>query len=131
MSIGLHLGDLTQLLESLGSSLQVGALVKLDGVPQVQACFTSTSLVLGIYWEDTLEAIATQDVEHLIGRRDAGASAYGSTSHRALCLVKNVAHLRIELDQQFTLGSISRDGDVGLSLRRVDARQVVCTTCQS
>ena len=132
-AIGLHLGNLTKLLQSLCSNLQISILVKLHGVPQVKTCLASTSLCLFIHREHTLKAVAAQNIEHLICRRNTRTgTCYTSTSHCALCLVENIAHLRTELNQQFTILSICRnDNPVGLAIRRVDARQVVCTTCQS
>ena len=130
-SVGLHLGDFAQLLQSLGSRLQVGSLVKLDCVPQVESSLACTRLVLGVNREHSLEAVAAQNVEHLIGRGNARTCGQGTAGLAHLCLVEYVAHLGAELDDQLTSLGVRRDGDVGLSACIVDGRQVVCATRQS
>ena len=56
----------------------------------------------------------------VIGYGRAKKDDLTGTSLTQLCLVEDVAHLRAELDEQFTRLCIRRDGDVCLALRRVD-----------
>ena len=119
-TIGLHLGNFAQLLQALSGSLQVGALVKLHGVPEVESRLTGSCLGVCINREDTLEAVASQDVEHLVGRRNTRTGSLARTSLAHLRLVENAAHLWGKLDEQLTSLCIRRDGDVCLALRRVD-----------
>ena len=129
-AVGLHLRDFAQLLESLGGSLEVGALVELYGVPEVESCLACTCLGVGIDGEDALEAVAAQYGEHLVGRGNARTGSIARTGLAELCLVEDVGHLGAELDEQLTSLSVGWDGDVGLARRRIGGWQVVGTTCQ-
>ena len=77
----------------------------------MESRLAGSCLSIRINREDTLEAVASQDVEHLVGRRNTRTGSLSGASLAQLCLVEDIAHLRTELNQQFTRLSICRDGD--------------------
>ena len=95
--VALNLGDFTQLSELPGSFFQVGVFVKANDIPQVHTCFAGTFFCFGIYREHSFKVIGTQDVEHLIGRRNTRAGGYPASTRQ--CLVQDITHFRNKLDE--------------------------------
>ena len=77
----------------------------------MESRLAGSCLSICIYREHTLEAVTSQDVEHLVGRWNTRTGSLSGAGLAQLCLVEDIAHLRTELNQQLTSLSIGRDGD--------------------
>ena len=99
--ITLNFGNFPQLSELSGSFFQVSVFVKANDIPQVHTCFAGTFFCFGIYRKYSFKMIGTQDVEHLIGRRNTRAGGYPANTRQRL--VQDITHFRDELDEQFAV----------------------------
>ena len=96
-AVGLHFGHLAKLLETAHGLAEVGVGVKLDGVPEMKSRGASACLCAAIDGEDPFEAVAAEDVEHLVGRRDARTCGLARARQLQLA-VEDLGHLVGELD---------------------------------
>ena len=110
--VALHGGDFSQQAQLAGSFMQIGILVEFHLVPQMEPRFAGPRLVPLVAREDTLEMITAENIQNLIGRRNArtghhtAAAVTGSPSERP---VQNIRHLGFEFDQQLPRFGVGRE----------------------
>ena len=110
-AVGLHFGHLAKLLETAHGLAEVGVGVKLDGVPEMKS--RGACLCAAIDGEDPFEAVAAEDVEHLVGRRDARTCGLARARQLQLA-VEDLGHLVGELDEQLARCGVGRDDNIGV-----------------